>query len=151
VGVNEMAPSAALLRSDVELAARGDEVAFARLVEAHHADMVRVAYVITGEDGLAQDAVQSAWLIAWARLRSVRDSGRIRSWLLKVTVNEARGIVRRQGRGRIVEIDPELRASVRSDPAVGIDRLDLVRALGRLSSDDRALLALRYVAGLDAD
>jgi hypothetical protein len=37
----------------VLLAAEGDEVAFARLVHAHHASMARVAYVICGdaEDG----------------------------------------------------------------------------------------------------
>ena len=51
---------AAVLRQAVA----GDEVAFARIVAAHHADMVRVAYGICGEQDLAQDAVQAAWLIA---------------------------------------------------------------------------------------
>jgi RNA polymerase sigma-70 factor (ECF subfamily) len=143
-------PSATLERSDVELAADGDEVAFARLIADHNADMARVAFVITGDAALAQDAVQSAWVIAWARFRTVRDPRRPRPWLLKIAVNEARQIVRRRRRATVVEIDPELMAVSSADPAVGIARLDLVRALGRLSPDDRALLALRYVAGVDA-
>ncbi len=148
--MSEIAPGATIERSDVELAAEGDEVAFARLVALHHAHMARVAYVITGDAALAQDAVQSAWIIAWKKLKSVRDPMRIRSWLLSIAVNEARQIVRRRQRTPIVEIDPQLRAAARADPAVGIARLDLVRALGRVSPDDRALLALRYVVGLDA-
>lgn len=145
-----IAPSASIGRSDVELAAEGDQVAFARLVALHHPDMARVAYVITGESPLAQDAVQSAWAIAWSKLRTVRDPASVRSWLLRIVANEARQIVRRRRRVSIVEIDPGLHAAPRGDPAVGIARLDLVRALGHLAPDDRALLALRYVAGLDA-
>jgi RNA polymerase sigma-70 factor (ECF subfamily) len=145
-----IAPSTTIGRSDVELAADGDDIAFARLVAAHHADMARVAYVITGDGALAQDAVQSAWTIAWRKLRSVRDPSHPRPWLLAIAVNEARQIVRRRRRVSVVEIDPVLPAPARTDPAVGIARLDLVRALANLSPDDRALLALRYVAGVDS-
>ena len=149
-GMGGIAPSASIGRADIESAAAGDEIAFARLVAAHNPDMARAAYVITGDGGLAQDAVQSAWVIAWRKLGSIRDPLRVRQWLLSIAVNEARQIIRRRRRVSVVEIDPQLRAAPRTDPAVGIARLDLVRALARLSPDDRALLALRYVAGVDA-
>jgi DNA-directed RNA polymerase specialized sigma24 family protein len=55
-----------VMRSDAELAGAGDRPAFARLVRTYHRPMERVAYVITGEGQLAQDAVQSAWLVAIA-------------------------------------------------------------------------------------
>ena len=145
-----IAPGSALERTDVELAAAGDEVAFARLVGMHDADMRRVAYVITGDIALAQDAVQSAWVKAWGKFRTVRDPNRPRAWLLSIAVNEARQIVRGRRRVAVREIDPRAAAASSTDPAVGVARLDLVRALARLSPDDRALLALRYVAGVDA-
>lgn len=148
--MSHIAPSAAIGRSDVELAVEGDEVAFARLVAAHHAEMARVAYAITGERGSAEDAVQSAWVVAWRKLAAVREPERVRSWLMSVAVNEARQIVRRRRRVSVVEIPSETEAAARTDPAVGIARLDLDRALRRLSPDDRALIALRYVAGFDA-
>ena len=57
--------SAGLMR----LAADGDEVAFARIVDAHHADMSSVCFVVTGGDvELTEEAVQSAWPIAWRKL-----------------------------------------------------------------------------------
>ncbi|HEX5013035.1 MAG TPA: sigma-70 family RNA polymerase sigma factor [Candidatus Limnocylindrales bacterium] len=148
--MNGVAPTTAIGRSDVELAADGDEVAFGRLVAQHYDDMARVAFVITGDRSLAQDAVQSAWVRAWTRLRTVRDPERVRAWLLTIAANEARQTARRNRRATVVELDVDVEGTPRMDPAIGIDRIDLARALAGLSPDDRALLALRYVAGVDA-
>jgi RNA polymerase sigma-70 factor (ECF subfamily) len=150
--MSSVARTAIIERSDVELAADGDDAAFGRLVAVHYDDMARVAYVITGDRSLAEDAVQSAWVRAWTRLRTVRDPARVRAWLLTIAANEARQVARRQRRVLVIELDvgAEIEAAPRTDPAVGIDRIDLVRVLDGLSPDDRALLALRYVAGVDA-
>ena len=74
----------------VRLAATGDEAAFTRLVEQHHAAMARVAYVIVGDVDLARDAVQAAWAIAWRRLGSLRDASQVRPWLVGVPAPVAR-------------------------------------------------------------
>ncbi len=138
------------LTATVALAAAGDEAAFARLVAANHADMARVAFVVCGDRALAEDAVQAAWLVAWQKLRSVHDPDRVRPWLVSVTANEARQMLRRR-RGPVVEIDMAAPDDPRSDPAAGIERVDLRRALSHLSADDRALLAMRYVIDLTPD
>ena len=92
--------------STVRLAAAGDTVAFARIVAAYHADMVRVAYVVAGGDqDLADDAVQAAWSIAWRKLGSLRDPERLKPWLVSVAANEARQLCRRRRRASVVEID----------------------------------------------
>lgn len=83
----------------VRLAADGDEAAFARLVEEHHAAMAKVAYVICGDAEATRDAVQSAWAIAWRRLASLRDPAQVRAWLVAIAANEARGALRRGRRG----------------------------------------------------
>ena len=49
------------IRAAVARAASGDEVAFARIVAAHHDDMARVAFVVCGDVEMAQEAVQAAW------------------------------------------------------------------------------------------
>lgn len=136
--------------STVALAGAGDEAAFAQLVATYHADMARVAFVACGDVELAEDAVQSAWLVAWRKLRSLRDPDRVRPWLLSVTSNEARQLLRRR-HGRVVEIDVEAVGDARSDPATGIERVDLRRALTHLSPDDRVLLAMHYAVDLSSD
>ena len=144
------APTATIERSDVELAADGDEAAFARLVVLDYDEMARVAYVITGGRAFAQDAVQSAWVRAWVNLKSLRDPGRIRTWLLAIAANEARQIAPSHRRIAVTELGTEFEAGPGTDPALGIGRIDLLRIPAELSPDDRALLALRYVAGVNA-
>ena len=144
------AVSATTIASTVALAGAGDEAAFAQLVATYHADMARVAFIACGDRELAQDAVQSAWLVAWRRLCSLRDPDRVRPWLLSVTANEARQLLRRR-RGPVVELDLEAPGDTRDDPSTAIERVDLRRALAHLSPDDRALLALHFVVELGSD
>ena len=137
--------------STIRQAAAGDAVAFTRIVAAYHGDMTRVAYVVSGGDqDVADDAVQSAWAIAWRKLDSLRDPGRLRPWLVSVAANEARQQCRRRWRTPVVEIDAAAGTPSGRDPADRAGGLDLEAALCHLSPDERALLALRYEAGLDS-
>ena len=148
--MSDQAVGGTTIASTVALAGAGDEAAFAQLVSTYHADMARVAFIAGGAGELAAAAVQSAWLVAWRRLRSLRDPDRVRPWLLSVTANEARQLLRRR-RGPVIEIDLEAPGDTRDDPSTGIERVDLRRALAHLSPEDRALLALHYVVELGSD
>lgn len=134
----------------VRRAADGDETACAELVAAHYPSMVRAAFVVTGDSDTAREAVQLAWSIAWRRLGGVRDPERVRPWLVAIAANEARHLLKRRHRRTVVELSMGVddRASV--DPADGIALLDLERALRELTPQERGLLAMRYVAGLDS-
>lgn len=146
VAANEHDPIA----SAVALAARGDELAFARIVKAHHDDMTRVAYVICRDVEMAHDAVQQAWSIAWRQLGKLRQPERIKSWLVAIAANEARQLMRRSRRRQVVELDVREPDRGTDDSTAWVADMDLRNALAQLSPDDRALLALRYVAGLDS-
>lgn len=127
----------------------GDEAAFTRLVTTYHEDLLRVAFVITGDADMASDAAQLAWHTAWRKLRHLREANRVRSWLVAIAANEARQLARRQRRRAVVEI-AVAHPSATDEPTTAINRLDLVNALGRLTPEDRELIALRYVIGLDS-
>jgi len=139
-----------LMTETLQRAVAGDEAAFARIVAAYHADMIRVAYGICGESDLALDAVQGAWLIAWRKLRTVREPEHLRSWLVAVAANEARHAIRRRRPGSVVEIAVAVPDADAPDPADEIQRLDLGNALRRLKPEERSLLAMRYGAELDS-
>ncbi len=131
-------------------AAAGDEAAFTRIVAACQRDMVRVAYAICGEQDAADDAVQAAFVIAWRKLSTVREPDSLRSWLVSVTANEARHLMRRRHHAHIaeLEVDPPGRSAPDDAPVIG--RIDLINALRRLSADERTLVALRYGADLES-
>jgi RNA polymerase sigma-70 factor (ECF subfamily) len=135
----------------VALAANGDEAAFARIVAAHHDDMIRVCYAISGDLDLAEEAVQVAWPIAWRKLGTLHDPERLRSWLVAIAANEVRQLLRHQRRRMLVEIPmPDASGQEAIEAAAHASDLDLANAFARLSADDRMLLVLRYVAGFDA-
>jgi RNA polymerase sigma-70 factor (ECF subfamily) len=133
-------------------ASTGDEVAFRRIIATYHEDMRRVAAYVAGSQAVAEEATQAAWLIAWRKIGNVRDEAHLRPWLVSVAANEARRIMRQQRRR--VEFETVTEASGDQggiDPATGVGVIDLDAAMSRLDPDDRALLAMRYVAGFDSN
>lgn len=148
--VTNVAIESRVVATTVAEAASGDAEALAIIVGAHHDDMARIAVVICGDQDRAQDAVQNAWPIAWRKLRSLRDPERLRPWLMAIAVNEARQLVRRERRHPVAEIAITDIESGAQDPGTRVGTFDLESALRRLPPDDRAILALRHVAGFDA-
>jgi len=135
----------------IESAAEGDEVAFARIVATYHDDMCRVCTFVSGEETLAEDAVQTAWSIAWRKLDTLREPDHLRSWLMRVAVNEAKKLLKKRSRRSRAEVAIDTsRIAGGTDPTTGIDALDLLAAVRHMDPDDRTLLALRYGLGYDA-
>ena len=135
-------------RSIVAQAIAGDEVAFARIVAGHHDDMARIAYFVCGDLDIAEEAEQSAWDVAYRRLKDLRDPDRLRPWLMSVAANEARQIARSRRRRTVRELavaDPTRPHDV--DHAAMIDLAD---ALGRLDPKDRAIVGLRFIGGFES-
>jgi RNA polymerase sigma-70 factor (ECF subfamily) len=95
----------------------------------------------------AEDAVQEAALLAWDRRRTLRNSDSADGWFTRILVNVCRNELRRRARWpRVVALDPGADTATpggrRSAPLT--DHADLAPALGRLTPDEQALLALRF-------
>jgi RNA polymerase sigma-70 factor, ECF subfamily len=132
-------------------AAAGDELAFRRIIAEHHEDMRRVCAYVTRDDVVAEEAAYAAWVIAWKKIGSVREPESLRPWLTAVAVNEAKRLLRKRKRRAEIEVKADgsgVPGGV--DPATGVDSIDLRAAVERLDPDDRALIAMRYVAGFNS-
>lgn len=93
-------------RSDealVALARTGDTHAFRAIMQRSNQRLFRVARAILGDDGDAEDAVQEAYLHAFRKLDGFRGEANVRTWLTSITVNEARGRLRK--RRPMVDLD----------------------------------------------
>lgn len=85
---------------DVELAARaarGDDVAFERIMRRHNRLLFRTARSILRNDADTEDALQEAYLRAWRAIGGFRDEARLSTWLVRIVINEALGRLRRRG------------------------------------------------------
>lgn len=131
-------------------AASGDQLAFAQLVAQFQDDLTRTGFAISGDLEIARDAAQAAWETAWRRLPSLRDHTKLRSWLLVIAANEARRMGRRSRLRSLLELRalPPVTQDTVEASAGGID---LTRAMQRLKSRDRQLLAMRFSLGMTSD
>ena len=150
IAIASDAPLGTTHEERLQRALAGDESAFAWIVETFSRDMAQVCLVVVGDLELADEAVAAAWPIAWRTLGRLRNPERLRSWLISIAANQARQMARARRRRMVREISvPPV-----DQPAHSRDRdseIDLKNALARLGPDDRALLALRYVAGFDSN
>ena len=148
--MTDRAATERVTQATVRLAAAGNEAALAELVAEHYGAMSRVAYAILGDADQAADVVQAAWAKAWRRLSGIRDEARIRPWLMAVTANEARDLLRRRRRHPVMPLSLELPGGAAYEPEGEIKLIDLERVLRGLKPEERALLSLRYAGGLDS-
>ena len=76
---------------DREIAARvlpGDKAAFRALIERHRASALAFSRRMLDADE-AEDAVQEAFLAAFLGLKTLRDAGRFRAWILGIVGTSA--------------------------------------------------------------
>jgi RNA polymerase sigma-70 factor (ECF subfamily) len=100
---------------------------------------VRVARALTGDDGLAADAVHDAFVQAVRKRRSFRREGPLEAWLWRMVVNAAKKRIPRDER-------VEFEAAEAHQNGFG----DPVRAaVAALPERQRLTLFLRYYADLD--
>jgi RNA polymerase sigma-70 factor (sigma-E family) len=125
-----------------------DEAVFESFVRASGASLLRTAYLLTGDHGLAEDVVQTALERTarhWGRL-----SGSAEAYTRRAVINTAHdGRRRRLARPVEVHAPTDVHQS-QSDPTSMIDLRDaLVMALRRLPPRQRSVVVCRYVLDLD--
>jgi RNA polymerase sigma-70 factor (ECF subfamily) len=153
LGVRPDAPQAHAEASLLERARSGDDEAREHLVRRYLPDVYRAAARVLGDRDLAEDATQDAFVNALNGLSRFRGEASFRTWLLRIAINAARSVGRRNGRRHEVSLvlaDNE--ASGMPDPArVAINATEVERVeevLGRLPTKQRLAVALRAQQGL---
>jgi RNA polymerase sigma-70 factor (ECF subfamily) len=156
--------------TDRELAAliAARDVAAVRWVtQQHNQRLFRVAWSILKNRADAEDAVQSAYLHAFAGIDGFRGGASLTTWLTRITINEALGrqrvAKRRQfaaGSGSVVVMeeyrDKLMRGSLHGsapDSAIARDQIRgiLEQAIARLPSPFRLVFVLREIEGLSVE
>ena len=149
--------STASLDLQVRAAARGDQEAFARLVDATRTLVSSIALAILRDVEASHDVAQDVFLSAWRDLRKLRNPASFLPWLRQMTRNRAHHVLRDRVRSRRVisdgEADDLLAAATDPRPGAGEvllaeeERQLLAAALEGLSDESREVITLYYREG----
>jgi len=119
------------------------EARYNQWVRDHYRFLMRSAWALTGSRAIAEDVVQDCFANAWRHRDQLRDPHLVRPWLFQIM---RRSIFRHLPPCTPMPLDDE--AQDAAEPAAadsGIDdRLDVVKALGRIAPIHREVLVLHY-------
>ena len=133
----------------VRQAQGGDAEAFDTLARMVGDRCLAIAVRILRDLDLAEDAVQSALILAWAELRALRDPSRFEPWLHRILTRACSAEARRRKRwSEGLRILPAAGAYGPDDYLTVDDRDLLERAFRRLTVQQRAVLVFHHYLGL---
>lgn len=152
---------AALTDADlVDLARRGQREAYRQIVQRGNQRLFRIARSVLDDESEAEDAVQDAYLHAFAKLDGFRGESSLLTWLTRIVLNEA--YARRRQRRAVVGIE-QIEATQSGDsqvlafpnkfgsedPAAGATRAQMreliERAIDRLPEPFRVVFVMRQI------
>lgn len=133
----------------VASARAGDQAAFRRLYDAHAERVFRLAFRIVGDDDLARDLTQEAFVRAFRKLDQFRNESAFGTWLHAIAASVALDGARRRAlrMSREIDLDPEVGpASPPCPPDVGLSER-LHRAIDDLPGRYRVVFLMHDLEG----
>ncbi len=136
----------------IKAAKNGRQDALEAIFRLHAEGAVRLAYLITRDWAVAEDAVQEAFLRAFRSLASFKDGRPFKPWFTAIVVNEAKRVKSSFQRELVLSenneenphrvFKPEERTLEKEDLAA------LFTAINSLDDNQRLPLILKYFSGL---
>jgi RNA polymerase sigma factor (sigma-70 family) len=130
----------------VAAAQRGDSGAARLLVDASYPHVRRFAYSLCPTPHDAEDAAQEAIIILYRRIGTLRASGALAAWMFRIVRNECL----RRAKAMFGQKEASESLHHRSAEESALERIDaqtIVKAIGDLPADQRAVLIMRDIQG----
>jgi len=132
----------------IEAARGGDQRAMGALYSAHAGRVYSVVRRVVGDDHLAEDVSQDAWVRAFQKLHLFRGDAAFGTWMHRLAVNAAVNQLRSAGRRSKLETSPDLTLPVQQPDESGLNQRILSQAMDQLSEGYRTVLVLHDIEGL---
>ena len=143
----------------------GDRELYHNLIEPYELSVYRMAMSFVKDEIEAEDVAQEAFLKAFRNLANFRGQSKFSTWLISITLNEARRRLRRQSTVRMESLDdspeeggkvsPELLRDWQEIPSEALERKEvralLQRAIEELSPIYREVVVLRDIEELSVE
>jgi RNA polymerase sigma-70 factor (sigma-E family) len=126
------------------------DVALEQLYDEHYVRLVRLAVLLLGDVGRAEEVVQDSFVAMHGRWRTLADPQKGLAYLRQTVVNRARSVLRHRGvQARYVPPPVPDHPGADESTLARERRRAVLDALQRLSDRQREVLTLRYFLDLD--
>jgi RNA polymerase sigma-70 factor, ECF subfamily len=143
----------------------GDRELYHKLIQPYELSVYRMALSFVKNETEAEDVAQEAFLKSFRDLANFRGESKFSTWLISITLNEARRRLRRQNTIRMESLDeppeeggkvsPALLRDWREIPSESLERREvrelLQKAIEELSPIYREVLVLRDIEELSVE
>jgi RNA polymerase sigma-70 factor, ECF subfamily len=143
----------------------GERDKFHLLIRPYEQQIYRTAFALVKNEAEAEDVVQDAVLKAYRKLASFRGDAKFSTWLVAITLNEARGRLRKANRAAFDSLDaqreesgdftPAALTDWREIPLAALERQELraliQNAVSELPESYREIVTLRDVEELSVN
>ena len=116
----------------------------------HQRMLYRIAFSIIKDEQLALDAVQETIVKAYSQIHQLRQPEYIKTWLVRICMNEANGLCRKQITQRQRQTELQAYQGVTED-ASPTEYSDLFQAVMALEPKLRTVIVLRFFEELKFD
>ena len=120
--------------------AKKDKSVFSELIQANLTSMYRVAKGILSSEDDIEDALQTTTLIAFDKIKTLRNDKYFKTWLIRILINECNKLYNRN-RKSLKDIKEVKEESYTIDKSINIDLYD---AISKLSDELRVATILFY-------
>jgi RNA polymerase sigma-70 factor (ECF subfamily) len=143
----------------------GQRENFHLLIRPYEQQLYRTALALVKNEAEAEDVVQDAVLKAYRKLASFRGDAKFSTWLIAITLNEARGRLRKENRAAFDSLDdksddsgdftPAALTDWREVPLAALERQEIraliQQAVAELPDTYREIITLRDVEELSVN
>lgn len=143
----------------------GEREKFHLLIRPYERQIYRTAFALVKNEAEAEDVVQDAVLKAYRKLASFRGDAKFSTWLIAITLNEARGRLRKENRTILDSLDeqrensgdytPAALTDWREVPLAALERQEIraliQQAVSELPDTYREIVTLRDVEELSVN
>ena len=138
-------------RDLIARAKAGDRAAMGDLYELHARRVYTVIRRLVGDDHLAEDLAQEAWVRAFEKLHLFRGEAAFGTWLYRLATNVAFNRLRRSSKRDKVEASADLPRVSKAQDDVVVTRRVLTNAMDQLPPGYRKVLVLHDIEGWTHD
>jgi len=127
---------------DLELAKKGDNEAFSRLIEQVKVKLYKTGMAILKNDEDTCDAIQETLINVYKNLNTLKDSKYFSTWIIRILINKCYDIMKKKQ--KIVYLNEKMQVESDTYYQIYASESSLERILNKIDDDLRNVTVLYY-------